>query len=53
MDIAISVNRVPIRLIDERWHHIIDGHVDLFTYRDDCCTLLKNPKRSIVGAAAL
>ena len=53
MNIAISVNRVPIRLTDERWHHIIDGHVDLFNYRDDILHIMKNPKLSIVGAGAL
>jgi len=34
-EIAISVNGVPIRLTDERWEHIIDGHADLANYRDD------------------
>ena len=44
MDMAISVNRVPIRLTDERWHHIIDGHVDLFNYRDDILHVIEEPE---------
>ena len=44
MDTAISVNRVPIRLMDERWNHIIDGHVDLFNYRDDVLHVIEEPE---------
>jgi len=29
MEIAYSVNRVPIRLTDERWGHIVNSHDDL------------------------
>jgi hypothetical protein len=29
MDIAISKAGVPIRLTDERWHHIVENHDDL------------------------
>jgi hypothetical protein len=33
LDIVNSVNGVPIRLTDERWDHILDGH-DEFAYND-------------------
>jgi hypothetical protein len=35
MDIAISKAGVPIRLTDERWHHIVENHDDLAGYYDD------------------
>ena len=44
MNMAISVNGVPIRLTDERWHHIIDGHVDLFNYREDILHIIEEPE---------
>ena len=34
MEIAISVNSVPIRLTEERWEHIIEHHDYLRNYRD-------------------
>lgn len=42
-DVTISVNGVPIRLTEERWHHIIDGHADLANYRDDILDVVANP----------
>ena len=42
-EIAISVNGVPIRLTDERWEHIIDGHANLVNYRDDVLDVVQNP----------
>ena len=38
------MNRVPIRLTDERWNHIIDGHVDLFNYRDGILHVIEEPE---------
>lgn len=29
MEIALSVNKVPIRLTDERWIHIVENHDEL------------------------
>ncbi|MBM3241049.1 hypothetical protein FJZ31_32600 [Candidatus Poribacteria bacterium] len=40
---TISVNGVPIRLTDERWEHIIDGHADLANYRDDVLDVVQHP----------
>lgn len=42
-EIAISVNGIPIRLTDERWEHIIDGHANLANYRDDVLDVVQNP----------
>ncbi len=36
MEIAISVNGVPIRLTDERWSHIVNAHDDLAGYSKSC-----------------
>jgi hypothetical protein len=33
LDTVHSINNVPIRLTDERWEHILDGH-DEFSYND-------------------
>src|SRR5437588_12218991 len=33
LDIAYSVNGVPIRLTEERWEHILDAHAE-FAYND-------------------
>ena len=41
--IAISVNGIPIRLPDERWEHIIDGHANLANYRDDVLDVIQEP----------
>jgi hypothetical protein len=30
MDIAFSINRVPIRLTDERWRHIVENRDEMF-----------------------
>ena len=32
MDIAYSVGRVPIRLTEERWFHITEGHPEIAGY---------------------
>jgi len=41
---AESVNGVPIRLPDERWQHIIEGHEDLANYYDDVLSVLERPE---------
>jgi hypothetical protein len=54
-EIAISVNNVPIRLTDERWNHIIDGHADLANYRGDVLDVVQYPDevRSGYGGALI
>ncbi len=34
MDIAYSLNNIPIRLTDERWRHIVENHEDIAGYYD-------------------
>jgi len=35
MNTAESINKIPIRLNDERWFHIIENHNDLAGYYDE------------------
>jgi hypothetical protein len=49
MDVAQSVNRVPIRLTDERWSHIINAHDDLAGYYDDCLQTIEEPDLILAG----
>lgn len=44
MDIAYSVNNVPIRLTYERWYHIIENHDDLASYFHDVLETVENPE---------
>lgn len=34
MDVANSINNIPIRLTDERWRHIVENHEDMAGYYD-------------------
>ena len=43
MDIVISNAGVPIRLTDERWHHIVENHDDLAGYYDDVLITVEDP----------
>ena len=43
MDIAISVEGVPIRLTHERWFHIVENHDDMSGYYEDVLGLVENP----------
>ena len=43
MDIAVSLNRVPIRLTQERWFHIVENHDDLAGHYDDVLDTVENP----------
>jgi hypothetical protein len=49
MDVAMSVNRVPIRLTDERWSHIVNAHDDLAGYYDDCLQTIEDPDLVLRG----
>jgi hypothetical protein len=46
MDVVYSINRVPIRLTDERWNHIINARDELVGYYDDCLRTVENPDDS-------
>ena len=43
MDIAISVNNVPIRLTMERWRHITEEHDDLAGYYYEILDMIEQP----------
>lgn len=49
MEIADSVNGVPIRLTDERWEHIVERHPDMAGYYDDCLDVIENPDLVLRG----
>ncbi len=43
MDIAYSINGVPIRLTHERWFHIIENHDDLASYFYEVLDTIEKP----------
>ena len=49
MDIAYSVNGVPIRLTYERWYHIIENHDDLASYYYELLETIEKPEVVIRG----
>src|SRR5438477_5430673 len=49
MDIAYSVNRVPIRLTAERWSHIVNSHDEMAGYYDDCLQVIEEPDWVLTG----
>lgn len=49
MDIAYSIDIVPIRLTSERWFHIVENHDDLAGYYDDVLATVENPDLILPG----
>jgi hypothetical protein len=49
VDIAYSVNGVPIRLTSERWLHVTSARDDLAGYYDDCLQVIENPDLVLQG----
>ncbi len=49
MDIAYSVNLVPIRLTEERWLHIIENHDDMAGYYYDVLEIMEKPEMIVRG----
>ena len=43
MEVAYSVNGIPIRLTFERWYHITENHDDLASYFHDVLETVENP----------
>jgi len=44
MEVAISVNGVPIRLTYERWYHIVENHDELASYFHDVLDTIEKPE---------
>lgn len=49
MDVAISKNKVPIRLTQERWPHISTGHPEIANYYYEILETIENPVRIYEG----
>lgn len=49
MEIAYSINNVPIRLTDERWVHIIENHDDLAGSMQYVLAAIEDPDYIIEG----
>ena len=49
MDIAYSVNHVPIRLTAERWYHIVENHDDVAGHYDDVLAAVEKPDLILRG----
>ncbi|MFN2395884.1 MAG: hypothetical protein ABR597_09375 [Bacteroidales bacterium] len=43
MDIAISKNKIPIRMTMERWLHVSTGHPEIAPYYDSILETIENP----------
>ncbi len=44
-----SINKIPIRIPDERWIHILENHDDLSGYIDDILDVIEFPDYVIKG----
>ena len=51
MEIAYSVNGVPIRLMEERWQHIIDNKPYMMGFHDKILEAIENPTWILRGYA--
>ena len=49
MDVAYSVDGIPIRLTAERWFHIVENHDDLAGHYDDVLDTVENPDLILRG----
>ena len=49
MEIAKSINNIPIRLTNERWIHIVENHDDLAGYFDNVLLTVESPDYVIKG----
>jgi hypothetical protein len=49
MDVALSVEDIPIRLTAERWFHIVENHDDMAGYYDDVLETVENPDIVVRG----
>ena len=51
MDLAFSVNDVPVRLTDERWAHIVENRDEVAGHREDCLNVVEDPDLVTAGYA--
>jgi hypothetical protein len=49
LEIAKSINNIPIRLTNERWIHIVENHNDLAGYFDNVLLTVESPDYVIKG----
>lgn len=49
MDVAVSVNGVPIRLTDERWRHIVENRDELAGHLYDVLDAVENAQLVLPG----
>jgi len=49
VDIAYSVDGIPIRLTSERWFHIVENHDDLAGHYEDVLAAVEDPDMILVG----
>ena len=49
MDIANSVNGVPIRLNYERWYHIVENHDEMASYYHEVVETIESPEFVVRG----
>jgi hypothetical protein len=50
MDVARSVNGVPIRLSYERWYHIVENHDDLASTFHEVLDTIEKPQIVVRGS---
>jgi hypothetical protein len=48
-DIVASIQRIPIRLTDERWSHITEEHCELAGFRLEVLETVAKPDRVLAG----
>ena len=51
MDVAVSVNKVPIRLTEERWTHIVENKPYIRAYYDKVLATVEQPRWVVRGYA--
>jgi hypothetical protein len=49
MEVAYSVNGVPIRLTYERWYHIVENHDELASYFHEVLDTIEKPELIVQG----
>jgi hypothetical protein len=49
MDVANSINNVPIRLNYERWYHIVENHDEMASYYHDVLETIEAPEFIVRG----